>query len=206
MSSKIASAVLRRYDPLVPGPLRRPAATQPRRAFYGIAEIADALNLSRQLVTVWRRRRSHGIPEPDAELSSGPIWRGETVEPWIEAVRSRRDQSDSAQPLDPKLALRACRRMLRLAALLLEHPIRVRLLSQALGEIRELLPVVAASADDELGRAVRALVGPLDGVATEAGDAELPDGLRDRVLAELPRVSEVVQVSGKFFSGTSRAD
>ncbi|MGH3940894.1 MAG: hypothetical protein ACRDTG_20100 [Pseudonocardiaceae bacterium] len=189
----------------MPGPPRRPAVTPHRRAFYGIAEIADALNLSRQLVTVWRRRRSHGIPEPDAELSSGPIWRGETVEPWIEVVRSRRDQSASAQPLDPELALRACRRMLRLAALLLERPLRVRLLAQALGELRELLPGVTASADDELGRAVRALVQPLDGV-TDAGEAELPDGLRDRVLAALPRVSEVVRVSGKFFSGSGHAD
>jgi hypothetical protein len=34
--------------------------------FYGIAEIADAMGLSRQLVAVWRKRRSHGIPEPDA--------------------------------------------------------------------------------------------------------------------------------------------
>jgi len=49
-----------------------------RKGFYGIAEIAEALGLNRQLVTAWRRRRSHGIPEPDAELSSGPIWRGET--------------------------------------------------------------------------------------------------------------------------------
>lgn len=206
MSSEIASAVLGRYDLLVAGPPRRPAATQSRRAFYGIAEIAEALNLSRQLVTVWRRRRSHGIPEPDAELSSGPIWRGETIEPWIEAVRSQRDQSDSAQPLDPELALRACRRLLRLAALLLEQPIRVRLLSQALGEIRELLPVVAASTDDELGRAVRTLVGPLEGVATEAEDAKLLDDLRDRVLAELSRIPEVVRVSGKFFSGPGRTD
>jgi hypothetical protein len=169
--------------------------TQPRRAFYGIAEIADALSLSRQLVTVWRRRRSHGIPEPDAELSSGPIWRGETVEPWIDTVRGRHDQSDSPPALGPALALRACRRMLRLSVLLLEQPIRVRLLSQALGEIRELLPVVAASAEDELGRAVRALVGPLENVVTEAEGGECADALRDRVLAALPRVSEVVRSS-----------
>jgi hypothetical protein len=177
---------------------RRPASTQPRRAFYGIAEIADALGLSRQLVTVWRRRRSHGLPEPDAELSSGPIWRGETVEPWIDDVRGQRDRS--APPLDTAVALRACRRMLRLAALLLEQPPRLRLLSQALGELRELLPTVAASSEDELGRAVRALVAPV------AGDT-LPDsGLRRGVLAALPMVSEVIRVSGESFSDTGSAD
>lgn len=181
-----------------------PPPTGPRRAFYGIAEIADALNLGRQLVTVWRRRRSHGIPEPDAELSSGPIWRGETVEPWIDKVRGLRERSALAQPLDSKLALQACRRMLRLAALLLEQPIRIRLLSQALGEIRELLPEVTASAEDELGGAVRALVAPLDCVAAEI--AEVADGLRERVLAALPQVHEVVRVSGESFSDTTRAD
>jgi hypothetical protein len=186
------------------GSSRRQASTQVRRAFYGIAEIADALGLSRQLVTVWRRRRSHGIPEPDAELSSGPIWRGETVEPWIDEVRDQRDQSD-APLLDPRLAIRVCRRMLRLAVLLLEQPVRVRPLSQALGELGELLPVVAASAEDELGRAVRTLVSPLDGVGTEAGNGELAGGLRDRVLAALPAVSEVVRISGEAFSDTSGA-
>lgn len=178
----------------------------PRRGFYGLAEIADALGLSRQLVTVWRRRRSHGIPEPDAELSAGPIWRGETIEPWIDEVRGRREMSESAQPLDPTQALRACRRMLRLAALLLEQPVRVRLLSQTFGELRELLPVVAASAEDELGHAVRRMLAPLDGVATGVGTAELTGSLRERVLETLPAVSEVVQLCGESVSDTSGAD
>jgi hypothetical protein len=186
------------------GTPRRQASTQARRAFYGIAEIADALGLSRQLVTVWRRRRSHGIPEPDAELSSGPIWRGETIEPWIEKVRGQREQDENARPLDPRLALRACRRILRLAALLLEERVRVRLLSQALGELHELLPAVAASAADELGQAVRELVAPLDGI--ETGDQELTGIVRDRVLAALPAIPAVVRLCVGSIADTGGAD
>lgn len=47
-----------------------------RSDYYGLTEIAAALDLDRQLVTAWRRRGSHAIPEPDAELAraalSGP--------------------------------------------------------------------------------------------------------------------------------------
>src|SRR6185312_8290976 len=64
----------------------------PRRRYYGIAEIADALGVDRQLVTVWRRRSSHGMPDPDEELSSGPVWDGVRVEQWIAATRTRLDQ------------------------------------------------------------------------------------------------------------------
>ncbi|QFZ21920.1 hypothetical protein [Saccharothrix syringae] len=158
---------------------------QVRRAFYGIAEIAEALGLSRQLVTVWRRRRSHAMPEPDAELSSGPIWRGETVEPWIDRVRHRAG-GDGARPLTAATARRACRRVLRLAALVLEEPVRPHLLAKAAAEVRELLPLVAASEPDALGGAVRALLAPLEG-----GD----DDLRERVLRALDGVREVVRLS-----------
>ncbi|MDQ2585336.1 hypothetical protein CKY47_15380 [Saccharothrix yanglingensis] len=158
---------------------------QVRRAFYGIAEIADALGLSRQLVTVWRRRRSHAMPEPDAELSSGPIWRGETVEPWIDRV-GRRSADGGTRPLEPATALRACRRVLRLAALVLEEPARPQLLSKAAAEVRELLPLVAAAEEDALGRAVRELLAPL------GGDV---DDLREGVLRALDGVRDVVRLS-----------
>lgn len=190
------------YDLSVTATAGQRASAQPRRAFYGIAEIAHALGLSRQLVTVWRRRRSHGLPEPDAELSSGPIWRGETIEPWIDGMRAQ--HGASAHPLDSATALRACRRMLRLAALLLEQPPRLRLLSQALGELRELQPLVAASAHDELGRTVRALLAPVDELPSTAESAEALPRIRQRVLAALPVVSEVVRVcADNFFSATS---
>lgn len=133
-----------------------------RREFYGIAEIADSLGLARQLVTVWRKRRSHGMPEPDAELASGPIWRGSTVEPWIDKVRHR-PADDEPPPATPALALRATRRMLRLAVLLLEDRPRNGALARALYEAREMVPQVAACQDDELGTALRDLLAPITG-------------------------------------------
>ncbi|MFL6141794.1 MAG: helix-turn-helix transcriptional regulator [Labedaea sp.] len=178
----------------------RRASPQPRRNFYGIAEIADALGLSRQLVTVWRRRRSHGIPEPTAELSSGPIWRGETIEPWIDEFRASRDQPD--RPLETAVALRACRRVLRLAALLLEEPPRIRLLSQALSDVRELRPVVAASTDDNLGPAVQALLAPVgDG---PVGGTERIAEFRGQLLAVLPLIPDIVHISGDSAIGSGR--
>ncbi|HEY0694963.1 MAG TPA: hypothetical protein VGD71_38750 [Kribbella sp.] len=161
-----------------------------RKAFYGIAEIAEALGLNRQLVTAWRRRRSHGIPEPDAELSSGPIWRGETVEPWIDTVRDRREST--SQPVDGEIALKAARRMLRVAALLLEQPIRLRLLSQALGDARELLPVVDAAADDPLSGAVAQLLSPLRKVGDEPANLK---AFRQQVLAELAQLGPLIELA-----------
>lgn len=183
---------------------RRQASAQPRRAYYGITEIADALGLNRQLVTVWRKRRSHGLPEPDAELSSGPIWQGKTVEPWIDDMRARRDTS--AQPLDSATALRVCRRVLRLAALVLEQPPRLRLLNQALGELREMRPLVAASAHDELGRAVRALLAPVDELLdTSEYDGALPR-IRLAALATLPLIPAVAGDGVETYSNTSSVD
>jgi hypothetical protein len=163
-----------------------------RKAFYGIAEIAEALGLNRQLVTAWRRRRSHGIPEPDAELSSGPIWRGETVEPWIDRVRDRRETS--SQPVTGEVAMKAGRRMLRIAALLLEQPIRLRLLSQALAEARELIPLVDEAADDALGRAVAQLLTPLRKVGDQPEDLK---AFRQQVLAELALLEPLIRMAAE---------
>jgi hypothetical protein len=164
-----------------------------RRAFYGIAEIADALDMGRQLVTVWRRRRSRNMPEPDAELSSGPIWRGETIEPWIDQVRAELGTGPAAEPLGPKLARRVSRRMLRLLVLLLEEQPRIRPLTHALAEAAALRPVVAASAQDEAGRAARAL---LDVLEPEPGVSGVDDpALRERLLAALPLVAVLAEAA-----------
>ncbi|QNE21760.1 hypothetical protein F1D05_32370 [Kribbella qitaiheensis] len=164
-----------------------------RKAFYGIAEIAETLGLNRQLVTAWRRRRSHGIPEPDAELSSGPIWRGETVEPWIDVVRDRRE-GVGGQPLSAEVALRAGRRMLRVSALLLDQPIRSRLLSQALAEARELLPVVESASDDPLGRAVEQLLSPVRGTDDQPVDLKV---FRQKVLSEVAQLEPLVRLAAE---------
>ncbi|MBB5896106.1 hypothetical protein ACFFS4_24660 [Kutzneria kofuensis] len=165
----------------------------PSRPFYGIAEIADALGLARQLVTVWRKRRSHGMPEPDAELASGPIWQAATVEPWIEQMRDRLG-ADTVPSASPELARRAARRMLRLAVLLLEDTPRAGPLARALHEARELLPQVAECAPDELGKALRELLAPVDGPAQDPASPDDQRSLRARVLGTVPIVSRVVEL------------
>ncbi|WP_018504927.1 hypothetical protein [Parafrankia discariae] len=91
------------------------------RRYYGIAEIAGSLGVDRQLVTVWRRRLSRGMPPPDDELAAGPLWRAASIEPWIEHVRAElaRSRSDAGPP-PPTLIRQAARRLLRLTAVLLE--------------------------------------------------------------------------------------
>lgn len=120
----------------------------PRRRYYGIAEVADALGQPRQLVTAWRRRRSWGMPLPDDELSSGPVWRGETIEPWIDLTRARLAAGDVAPATPgPALVRRVGRRVLRLAALVLEEEQRPGLLARARAELVETRTEVEATAD-----------------------------------------------------------
>lgn len=119
-----------------------------RRRYYGIAEVADALGLNRQLVTVWRKRRSRGMPEPDDELASGPLWRGETIEPWIAATRARlaAEARGEAVPLGPEAARRWARRLLRLSALLLEDDPRPALVARTLRELEQAATALLAAA------------------------------------------------------------
>jgi hypothetical protein len=50
---------------------------------YGITEIARALDTDPGLVGKWRER--HKLPAPDAELTTGPVWLAETIEPLLAA-------------------------------------------------------------------------------------------------------------------------
>jgi hypothetical protein len=50
---------------------------------YGITEIARALDADPGLVGKWRER--HKLPAPDAELSTGPVWLADTIEPLLAA-------------------------------------------------------------------------------------------------------------------------
>lgn len=122
------------------------AAGEPRRRHYGIAEIADALGQNRQLVTAWRRRLSHGMPRPDDELASGPLWLGETIEPWIDATRRRlsAEEGGTVRLADADVH-RLARRLLRLTALLLEEPARVPLVVRAYAEFEQAAEVVRAA-------------------------------------------------------------
>ncbi|MDT8912340.1 hypothetical protein [Amycolatopsis sp. PS_44_ISF1] len=163
-----------------------PEGRAPRREYYGLAEIADALGLARQLVTVWRRRRSHGIPDPTCELASGPIWRGAEIEPWIDRMRTERSAGD-VEPLTPDLALRLARRTLRLLALVLEPNPRPQLLAQAVAAVRDLRPGVEATGPDEPGRLARTVLAAT-GPATDGG----PDAVRRRLVEALPAIAELI--------------
>lgn len=50
---------------------------------YGIAEIAAEIGARPQTVAQWRRRGE--LPPPDAELKSGPVWVGETIDAWLKS-------------------------------------------------------------------------------------------------------------------------
>jgi hypothetical protein len=106
----------------------------PRRRFYGIAEIAEAVGVDRQLVTVWRRRSSHGLPPPDEELASGPLWAATSIEAWIHVTRSRLRAEATGQRgvrLTESLAKQAASRLFHLTALLLEEPRRADAIAPA---------------------------------------------------------------------------
>jgi hypothetical protein len=124
------------------------------RRFYGIAEIAETLGIDRQLVTAWRRRSSHGMPPPDEELSSGPLWTAATIEPWISATRARLGAGDRAP--DPLLVRQAVRRLFRLVAILLEEAPRQELLKRALSDLRQCQEALTGRGAPEFAAMTRA--------------------------------------------------
>ena len=58
-------------------------------SIYGIAEIAQAIGVTRQLVAQWRVRGK--LPPPTEQLAAGPFWIAEDIEPWIEEQRAKRE-------------------------------------------------------------------------------------------------------------------
>lgn len=160
--------------------------TSARRDLYGIAEIADALDQPRQLVTVWRRRRTRGMPEPDAELASGPVWRGPTIEPWIDDQIRLAGRAADEEPLTAAAIQRIGRRMLRLVALLLEESPRLRLIQQALRETSELVPDLEAARRDEVTLALLGITAPLTALADDH------DALLVALVERLPALSETL--------------
>lgn len=52
---------------------------------YGLAEVAKTAGIDKRVLAVWRQRGK--LPEPTAELASGPVWSARVIEPWIEAQR-----------------------------------------------------------------------------------------------------------------------
>jgi transposase-like protein len=145
------------------------------RRYYGIAEIADALGVDRQLVTVWRRRLSRGMPPPDDELAAGPLWEAGTIAPWIERTRARMAQERSdAGPPPPELVRAASRRLLRLSAVLLEDAPDAQVLDRALRALAQLADPLSSHSGE--GDPVRRLCGELATLATDAGSAAAAPG------------------------------
>jgi hypothetical protein len=72
--------------------------TKPR--FYGITEIARALGVTRGTVAQWRHRGSQGMPAPDTQLASGPVWLAETIEPWMRRMGVDTDIADDTPPVE----------------------------------------------------------------------------------------------------------
>lgn len=175
--------------------MTRPAVPIARHAIYGIAEIADVLGVGRQLVAAWRRRRSHGMPEPDAELASGPVWLGQTIEPWIDGLPVR--PSGGPPPVTEAEIRQLVRRLLRLLALLLEEQPRLQLVTRALAEARELLDLAPEVPDDRdaIRRGLALLLGPLRRVRSAPGPGDLAE-LRAELLEVLPGIVEIVNASG----------
>lgn len=55
---------------------------------YGLAEIAEALGVSKVRVAQWRREGY--LPAPDSELAMGPVWTAPRIERWMEEWRAER--------------------------------------------------------------------------------------------------------------------
>ena len=62
---------------------------------YGIAEIANALEVDRHLVAQWYRRSSRNLsggmdlPKPNAVLSMSPVWTGQTLNSWLRVMKRK---------------------------------------------------------------------------------------------------------------------
>ena len=61
----------------------------------GVKEIAELGNVRRN--SAWRWTQREGFPEPEARLSTGPVWRRETIEGWLERSRPKVGRPPSKQ-------------------------------------------------------------------------------------------------------------
>ena len=77
--------------------LQRTLDVPTHTGFLGVAELADALGVSRQRVS--ELARSHDFPKPVAELKSGPIWRRSSVARFIGTWPRRRGRPPKNEAL-----------------------------------------------------------------------------------------------------------
>ncbi len=173
------------------------------RELYGIAEIADALGLTRQAVTVWRKRGSWGLPNPDVELASGPVWRSVTIEPWLESQRSRLTGGADRPELTGSDVRRGARRLLRLLVLLLEDQHRPALINQALSDIDKYKREVEDAPESDPRRAELTTLMELVPEPNAADPAEFDD-LAHRIILKLAELERLLSVDGILHPETDK--
>jgi hypothetical protein len=95
-----SSSSSRRWDPATT-PKARVVCAPPRfreplpaRKLYGIAEIAESLDVSPE--TVAQLRRTTTLPEPDEELQLGPVWTARHIAGWLGEQRALLRESPRA--------------------------------------------------------------------------------------------------------------
>jgi transcriptional regulator with XRE-family HTH domain len=95
------------------------------QTLYGVSEIAEALGVSRGLVSQWVKRGK--LPPPDAELAIGKIWTARRIEPWISRrLAAAPSSARSPRPMAPPA--RSRRALLRV--LLADSDVRADLIRQ----------------------------------------------------------------------------
>lgn len=57
--------------------------------YWTATDVAAALDVAPQRVSDWRRRGQ--MPEPDVRIDARrPLWRTDTIEPWLDVMRAGR--------------------------------------------------------------------------------------------------------------------
>jgi chromosome partitioning protein len=74
----------------------------------GLAEMADLLGVTKQVLTNWRSRKAN-FPEPIAELKSGPVWDWKAIEAWAFAEGIEIAHPKDADPLGGNRPSRAAK-------------------------------------------------------------------------------------------------
>ena len=136
----------------------------PRERLYGLGEIAAAIGERPGTVSAWQSRGTNAMPPPDQRLSSGPVWFGATIEPWM-AARAQPALPSAMEAdlllvpvLDESFLRRLLRRHLRATALLLESPPRrPALIARALRDLEDLEGECEQAASEARGPLARAL-------------------------------------------------
>lgn len=80
-------------DPVLFGRLllmveRHFAGRKQKQPFVGTAEVAEMMGIAKPHVAA--RRKAGQLPDPVADLSSGPVWLRRDVEPYAEALAKSR--------------------------------------------------------------------------------------------------------------------